>query len=219
MTRTKPSSRTLNWWPRMASSAGTVTRVRLAGVPSVEPRSGLSGGRLTNDGVGMGIRNPDQLDWVAWPDRSASDHPGHLTRAATHRFERITVHFEHFPACRAVAGDLELGVADPQPRAVGKLHDLHALDGHVLTQHAGLHRHPPPRQLVDCLGIENADLAQRSPSMAVAFQAEVGNQSAFRSRHLAKLLFQVGVHRDKARHAAPNGIGSSRHALPFPAAR
>jgi hypothetical protein len=50
--------------------------------------------------------------------------------------------------------------------------------------------------------------------MAVTFQAKVGDEPAFRPRHLAELFFQVGIDRNEARHCEDNGIRSD----PFPSA-
>src|SRR3979411_1011853 len=93
-----------------------------------------SGCVLTADAVSDGMRTTNQFDWIARADRAAPDHPGHLTRAPDHRLQGVGVDLEPFPARRPIAGDLELRLADAQPRPVMELHHGHALDGNVLAQ-------------------------------------------------------------------------------------
>ena len=118
--------------------------------------------------------HPENLDRVTWPHRATSHHAGHLTAAADHRPKRIGVDIEHFPACRPIAGDLELRVADAQARPFGQLHNRHALDGDVLAQHARTDRHATPCELSHRLGIEDADLSLGPAGVAIALHAKIG---------------------------------------------
>jgi hypothetical protein len=152
-----------------------------------------SGRVPTTEAVGVGIGFPDQLDWVAWSDGAALDHPRHLTGATHHRFQRVGVDFEHFSASRPIARNLDLGITNTQPGTVRQLHHGHAFDGDVLTQDTWLDRHAALRQFPDRFGIEDADLALGAPSMAVAFEAEVRDQATLVARQLAELFFGVAV--------------------------
>src|SRR2546421_140065 len=76
---------------------------------------------------GVGIGSPDQLDWIARPDGTATDYPRHLTGATDHRLEGILVHAEQLATRWPITRNLHFGFADAQPRAIVKLHDGHAL--------------------------------------------------------------------------------------------
>src|SRR5262249_38001500 len=89
----------------------------------------VSGCVLTAEAAGVAIGFSNQLDWIARSDRPAPDYPRHLTGTAGESLEGIDVYFEHLPARWAIAGDLQLGIANAQVGAIRELHDLHAFDG------------------------------------------------------------------------------------------
>ena len=106
---------------------------------------------------------------------------------------------EKLTAGRPIAGNLQLGLADAQPRALVKLHHGHAFDGDVLAEHARLDWHPCTGQLGYRLGVKDADLAQGPTSMSITFEAEIGDQPTFSLRQFAELPGGVAVDRDKSR--------------------
>src|SRR5258708_18035893 len=109
------------------------------------------------------------------------------------------MNFEHFSACRPIAGDLDFGVTDAQPRTVWQLHDRHAFDGDVLAQNARFDGHAALRQLIDRFGVQNADLALWSAGVSVTLETEVGDEPALRLGELAKLFLGVRIDRNQTR--------------------
>jgi enoyl-[acyl-carrier protein] reductase I len=149
---------------------------------------------LTND------LGPNQLDRVTRPHGAAFDHAGHLTRAANQRTQRVHVDIQELPACRPVAGNLELRFADAQPRALGELHHLDAFDGDVFAQCARAYRHPTTSQLGDRFGIQDADLPVWPAGVSIALHTKIFDELRLGPRQLPEFLGGVRVHRYQGRH-------------------
>ena len=147
----------------------------------------------------MGIGIPDQFDRVARPDRAAPDHPRHLTRAADHRLERVGVDFEHLAARRPVARDLELSLADAQPRAVAQLHDRDAFDGDVLAQDAGLDRHARAASSSTVSAFRRLTWRRGRPAWRSPSRPKLVTRWPRRRGTLRNCFSSVGVDRDEAR--------------------